>query len=157
MKLPENPTKEVRNVIAAALQYPSYKINDSNLYKIKKLCDCLDTTIATMRLHAGDCCSLNNEVELFRGHWEDAEERLQTSSDAGRQLGRMLKEKDVEIKGLREQELDGIEATLNMLIDKDDQEKWGLEKLEHPRNVQHIFMRLCNAFNETKQALEGKQ
>lgn len=25
------------------------------------------------RLHAGDCCSLNNEVELFRGHWEDAE------------------------------------------------------------------------------------
>jgi chromosome segregation ATPase len=29
----------------------------------------------TMRLHAGDCCSLNNEVELFRGHWEDAEDR----------------------------------------------------------------------------------
>ena len=29
----------------------------------------------TMRLHAGDCCSLNNEVELFRGHWEAAEER----------------------------------------------------------------------------------
>lgn len=29
----------------------------------------------TMRLHAGDCCSLNNEVELFRGHWEDAEKR----------------------------------------------------------------------------------
>ncbi len=28
----------------------------------------------TMRLHAGDCCSLNNEVELFRGHWDDAEE-----------------------------------------------------------------------------------
>ena len=27
----------------------------------------------TMKLHAGDCCSLNNEVELFRGHWEDAE------------------------------------------------------------------------------------
>ena len=75
MKLPEEPTKQVRNVIAAALQYPGYKINDSDLYKIKKLCDCLDTTIATMQLHAGDCCSLNNEVELFRGHWEDAEER----------------------------------------------------------------------------------
>ena len=29
----------------------------------------------TMRLHAGDCCSLNNEVELFRGHWGDAEDR----------------------------------------------------------------------------------
>ena len=29
----------------------------------------------TLRLHAGDCCSLNNEVELFRGHWEDAEQR----------------------------------------------------------------------------------
>ena len=28
----------------------------------------------TMQLHAGDCCSLNTEVELFRGHWEDAEE-----------------------------------------------------------------------------------
>lgn len=29
----------------------------------------------TMQLHAGDCCSLNNEVELFRGHWGDAEDR----------------------------------------------------------------------------------
>ena len=28
-----------------------------------------------MQLHAGDCCSLNNEVGLFRGHWEDAEDR----------------------------------------------------------------------------------
>ena len=28
----------------------------------------------TMQLHAGDCCSLNNEVELFKDHWEDAEE-----------------------------------------------------------------------------------
>lgn len=31
--------------------------------------------LRTMRLYAGDCCSLNNEVELFRCHWEDAEER----------------------------------------------------------------------------------
>lgn len=76
MKLPEEPTKKVRNVIAAALEYPGYKINDSDLYEIKKLCDALDTTIATMRLHAGDCCSLNNEVELFRGHWEDAEKEI---------------------------------------------------------------------------------
>lgn len=41
----------------------------------------------TMQLHAGDCCSLNNEVELFRGHWEDAEERV-------KQLELQLKEKD---------------------------------------------------------------
>lgn len=30
----------------------------------------------TMRLHAGDCCSLNNEVGLFRSHWDDAEKRV---------------------------------------------------------------------------------
>ena len=41
----------------------------------------------TMRLHAGDCCSLANEVELFKGHWEDAEERV-------KQLELQLKEKD---------------------------------------------------------------
>lgn len=29
----------------------------------------------TMRLHAGDCCSLANEVEMFRSRWEEAEER----------------------------------------------------------------------------------
>lgn len=36
----------------------------------------------TMRLHAGDCCSLNNEVELFRGHWEDAEDRCDELEEA---------------------------------------------------------------------------
>ena len=43
----------------------------------------------TMELHAGDCCSLNNEVELFRGHWEDAEERcdeLQKRNEALEEL-----------------------------------------------------------------------
>ena len=88
MKLPENPTKKVRNIIATSLQCSScYKINEKDLYEIKKLCDCLDTTIVTMKLHAGDCCSLNNEVELFRGHWQDAEERV-------KQLELQLKEKD---------------------------------------------------------------
>ena len=29
----------------------------------------------TLELHTGDCCSLANEVELFRSHWQDAEER----------------------------------------------------------------------------------
>lgn len=36
----------------------------------------------TMQLHAGDCCSLNNEVELFRGHWDDAEERCNKLEEA---------------------------------------------------------------------------
>ena len=75
MKLPKEPTKKMRAIIETALLCPGYKLNDKDLYEIKKLCDCLDTTISTMRLHAGDCCSLNNEVELFRGHWEDAEQR----------------------------------------------------------------------------------
>ena len=87
MKLPENPTKKVRDIIATHLQCPNYKISEKDLYEIKNLCDCLDTTITTMKLHAGDCCSLNNEVELFRGHWEDAEERI-------KQLELQLKEKD---------------------------------------------------------------
>jgi len=28
-----------------------------------------------MRLHAGDCCSLNNEAMMFKDHWDEAEER----------------------------------------------------------------------------------
>lgn len=28
----------------------------------------------TMQLHAGDCCSLNNEVEVFRSYWEEEEQ-----------------------------------------------------------------------------------
>lgn len=79
MKLPENPTKKVREIIANSLQCKNYwtgenGISEKDLYEVKKLCDCLDTTIRTMKLHAGDCCSLNNEVELFRGHWGDAED-----------------------------------------------------------------------------------
>lgn len=75
MKLPENPTKKVRDILAIQIQCPGARLTDEELYKIKELCNCLDTTIATMKLHAGDCCSLNNEVGLFRGHWEDAEKR----------------------------------------------------------------------------------
>ena len=42
MKLPEEPTKKVREILAIALQCPGYKIDDKGLYEIKKLCDCLD-------------------------------------------------------------------------------------------------------------------
>ncbi len=54
MRLPENPTKKVRDIITAILQCPGYKINENekDLYEIKKLCDCLDTVISTMKLHA---------------------------------------------------------------------------------------------------------
>ena len=31
--------------------------------------------LATMKLHAGDCCSLSNEVDMFKDHWDEAEER----------------------------------------------------------------------------------
>lgn len=90
MKLPENPTKKVREILATILQCPGYKINEKELYEIKKLCDCLDTTISTMKLHAGDCCSLNNEVELFRGHWEDAEEDCKLAEERCKELQRRL-------------------------------------------------------------------
>lgn len=65
MRLPEEPTKKVRGILAAALQCPGYPISEKDLYEIKKLCDCLDTTISTMRLHAGDCCSLNNVILIL--------------------------------------------------------------------------------------------
>lgn len=42
--------------------------------------------LRTMQLHAGDCCSLNNEVELFRGHWEDAEERCNELEEENKRL-----------------------------------------------------------------------
>lgn len=43
----------------------------------------------TMRLHAGDCCSLANEVDSFRDRWEDAEERCD-------ELEALLKKKEIE-------------------------------------------------------------
>lgn len=49
---------------------------------------------STMRLHAGDCCSLNNEVELFRCHWEDAEERIVELEVENKRLKSLLKEKE---------------------------------------------------------------
>ena len=48
----------------------------------------------TMQLHAGDCCSLSNEVELFRGHWEDAEKRCE--------------ELEVEVKRLQGKKLENL-------------------------------------------------
>lgn len=103
MKLPENPTKKVRDILAIQIQCPGARLTDEELYKIKELCDCLDTTISTMKLHAGDCCSLNNEVELFRGHWEDAEE----------EVGKLQKEnKRLEIR------LDMYEADAAALIEE---------------------------------------
>ena len=47
----------------------------------------------TMELHAGDCCSLNNEVELFRSHWEDAEERCDELHAENKKLRKILEEK----------------------------------------------------------------
>ena len=55
---------------------------------------------------------------------------------------------------LENQEMRGIACTLDMIIDKDDLEKWGLEEKDHKRNIQHIFMRLCSAFNEQKKEIE---
>ena len=104
MKLPEEPTKKVREILVTALQCPGYKINEKDLYEIKKLCDCLDTIISTMKLHAGDCCSLNNEFGLFRGHWEDAEERceklekaLKLTIDRWRLIGRKVWDTKVKV------------------------------------------------------------
>ena len=44
----------------------------------------------TMQLHAGDCCSLNNEVELFRGHWEDAERSCKLAEERCDELQKAL-------------------------------------------------------------------
>jgi chromosome segregation ATPase len=33
----------------------------------------------TLKLHSGDVMSLNNEVELFRSHWNDAEARAEAA------------------------------------------------------------------------------
>lgn len=55
--------------------------------------DIVKKLLFTMRLHAGDCCSLNNEVELFRGHWEDAEDRVVELEVENKRLKGLLKEK----------------------------------------------------------------
>ena len=34
-----------------------------------------------MRLHAGDCCSLNTEVELFRSQRDDAHDELKAANE----------------------------------------------------------------------------
>lgn len=98
MKLPEEPTKKVREILAIKLQCPGYSISDRDLYEIKKLCDCLDTTISTMKLHAGDCCSLNNEVGLFKSHWDDAEERCDELEKENKKLEQIIS--DIEDWGI---------------------------------------------------------
>ena len=52
MKLPKNPTKKVRDIIAAILQCPGYKINENekDLYEIKKLCDHCDKLQEALQL-----------------------------------------------------------------------------------------------------------
>lgn len=50
MKLPENPTKKVRDMIAVVLQCPGYNINKGGLYEIKKLCDRLDKVEESLKL-----------------------------------------------------------------------------------------------------------
>lgn len=54
--------------------------------KVKELEAEIEKLKRTMRLHAGDCCSLNNEVELFRGHWEEAEERCKELENKNNEL-----------------------------------------------------------------------
>jgi len=48
----------------------------------------------TMQLHAGDCCSLNNEVELFKGHWDDAEDRCAELEKESKDLRNFLSDWD---------------------------------------------------------------
>jgi len=45
-----------------------------------------------MRLHAGDCCSLNNEVELFRSQRDDAHDELATADERVKELEGELKD-----------------------------------------------------------------
>lgn len=53
----------------------------------------------TMELHAGDCCSLNNEVELFRGYWEDAEKQCDELYIKNKKLTEILVEYGSHLKG----------------------------------------------------------
>jgi len=85
--------------------------------------------------------------EQFENFW-----KFHNPDNMDKHVVKLINHLGAENKRLREQELCGIETTLDMLIDKADQEKWGLEQLEHPRNVQHIFMRLCTAFNELNES-----
>lgn len=50
MKLPKEITKKVRDIIATRLQCPGYKINEKDLYEIKKICDYYDELQAKLLL-----------------------------------------------------------------------------------------------------------
>ena len=52
-----------------------------------------ETLLRTMRLHVGDCCSLSNEVDMFRGYWNDSEEVVE-------ELVKLIKEIMENIYGL---------------------------------------------------------
>ena len=57
----------------------------------------------TMQLHAGDCCSLNNEVELFRGHWMDAEQDCELAEKRCEELEERLAKQERENRRLKDE------------------------------------------------------
>lgn len=46
------------------------------------------------------------------------------------------------------QESKGMDTTIDQMLSKDIAVKWGLDEHGHKRNVQHIFMRCCQAIND---------
>lgn len=46
------------------------------------------------------------------------------------------------------QESTGMDCTIDQMLSKDVAVKWGLDEHGHKRNVQHIFMRCCQAISD---------
>jgi hypothetical protein len=61
------------------------------------------------------------------------------------------------VQELEKQESKGMECTLGQMLSKEQQERYGLDEHEHRRNVQHIWMRACDAISELEQDLTASR
>lgn len=64
------------------------------------------------------------------------------------ELEKQNAELQAENEQLKRQELTGMDCTIDQMLSIDLQEEWGLDKQDHGRNIQLMFVRAVDAINE---------
>ncbi len=77
--------------------------------------------------------------------------RLEADTDDRQRIAELEKQNAellLENEQLKKQEFAGMDCTIDQMLSIDMQGKWGLDKQEHGRNIQLMFVRAVDAINE---------